>query len=176
VWRCRRLTLADPADETGRRPDSATHRQHGRFDLIISAVNPHDTGWLAHPDWDASLTPTGLAAVLTHSEFHRGRLLDPHPAIMDTFRHRQLGCLDHIAVLDAPPAASDPTAAPNSLAPTASRHAPACPRREQCARGTTTSFFSGELPRRCRESVPPIGRRPRMSDCSDFPILSPLWS
>jgi hypothetical protein len=115
--RCGLRPPADPDAETGSCPDSATCSPRGRFDLIISAVNPHDTDWLTDADWDTSLTPTGLAAVLTHSGFRRGRLLDPHRAIMDTFHHRQLGCLDHIAVLDAPPADREPAAAPNSTAP-----------------------------------------------------------
>jgi hypothetical protein len=70
-----------------------------RFDLIITAVHPHDTDWLAHTDWAAILTTTGTLATVTHSVRRHGWLLDPIATVADTFRDCGLRWLDHIAVL-----------------------------------------------------------------------------
>ncbi|MFD9961933.1 hypothetical protein [Amycolatopsis sp. NPDC058986] len=130
--RLRLHTPTDPNPDSAHHPDRTASRPGRGFDLVITTVDPHATDWLARTDWDTILTPPGLAAVITHSETRAGRLLDPQPAITDTFRHRGLRCLDHIAVLDtAPPPrptiAAD--AAPrNTLAPAHGR-----PPRESAA-------------------------------------------
>jgi hypothetical protein len=88
-------------------PDRVGARPRGTFDLIITAVQPYATGWLAHTDWDSLLADTGTLAVVTHSDSDGGRLRDPIAAIVDTFRSQVRGWLDHIAVLDRPlPAAA----------------------------------------------------------------------
>jgi hypothetical protein len=92
----------DPDTDSAHLRDRAGGRPRGGFDLIITALDPHATDWLGHTDWDALLTPRGLAAVVTHSDSHGGRLLDPYPAMVDTLGNRGLRCLDHIAVLTAP--------------------------------------------------------------------------
>ncbi|SEP54519.1 hypothetical protein [Amycolatopsis saalfeldensis] len=84
-----------PRDPAGTRPD-------GGFDLIITALDPHATDWLACTDWGALLTPHGLAATVTHSDSHGGRLLDPYSVMVETLGSYGLRCLDHIAVLTAP--------------------------------------------------------------------------
>lgn len=97
-------------DGVGRSPDPDRHESEhlaaravqgpdDRFDLIITAVHPHDTDWLAHTDWAAVLTTTGTLAAITHSVHGHGRLLDPVAIVADTFRNRGLRWLDHIAVL-----------------------------------------------------------------------------
>ncbi|MFE3778054.1 hypothetical protein ACFXPA_07840, partial [Amycolatopsis sp. NPDC059090] len=89
-------------------PDSAPPRHRdgdrprGRFDLIITALHPHTTHWLAHTDWDHLLAPRGLLATVTYSDNRAGRLRDPHPALQNTSGNCGLRCLDHIAVLAAP--------------------------------------------------------------------------
>ncbi|MFI7123798.1 hypothetical protein [Amycolatopsis sp. NPDC049868] len=88
--------------DSPRRRRRTVHRPWGRFDLIITAVDPLSTGWLGHTDLGVLLAPRGLAAVITHSETRGGRLLDPQPQIVDTLGKRGLRCLDAIAVLTAP--------------------------------------------------------------------------
>ncbi|MFD2415004.1 hypothetical protein [Amycolatopsis pigmentata] len=100
---------APNTDSTHRR-HRARHRPRGRFDLIITALNPHTTDWLGHTDWDALLAPGGLIAIVTHSDSRGGRLLDPNPFLMDTLGNRGLRCLDHIAILTAP--TPDPPGSP----------------------------------------------------------------
>ena len=95
----------------------AEHRPGDQFDLIITAVHPDDTDWLAHTDWDTVLTPTGTIAVITHGDSSDGRLVDPMTAIVGTFRSRDWQWLNHIAVLIEP--LHTPTSAPTAMPPTA---------------------------------------------------------
>ncbi|OLZ45938.1 hypothetical protein BS330_38590 [Amycolatopsis keratiniphila subsp. nogabecina] len=88
--------------DSPRRCRRTVHRPRGRFDLIITAVDPLSTDWLGHTDLGVLLAPRGLAAVITHSETRGGRLLDPQSQIVDTLGKRGLRCLDAIAVLTAP--------------------------------------------------------------------------
>ncbi|MFD8493345.1 hypothetical protein [Amycolatopsis sp. NPDC059657] len=100
-----RLRLTHPTD-----PDRATeHRlarvgssSGGRFNLIITAVHPGATDWLADTDWDTAMTPTGLLTVITHSDSRDGLLIDPTGSIATTICSSGRGWLDHIAVLSAP--------------------------------------------------------------------------
>ncbi|SEP54531.1 hypothetical protein [Amycolatopsis saalfeldensis] len=102
--------VADPDPDTAAPSDRTGVRPRGGFDLIVTALDPHATDWLAVTDWDALLTPHGLTAVVTHSDMRGGRMLDPHPALANTLGSHGLGCLDHIAVLTAP--APDPGTSP----------------------------------------------------------------
>lgn len=95
-------SVTEPDTDSPRRRRRTVHRPRGRFDLIITAVDPLVTDWLGHTDWDAFLAPRGLAAVVTHSEIRGGRLVDPQSPIVDTLSKRGLRCLDAIAVLTAP--------------------------------------------------------------------------
>jgi hypothetical protein len=74
----------------------------GSFDLVVTAVHPRSTDWLRHISWDSILTPTGVLAAVTHSDQLHGRLRDPLPTIVDTFRSCWRGWLDHIGVLHRP--------------------------------------------------------------------------
>lgn len=100
-----RLRRPDPHTSAGDHHESdsramrAKQRPGDRFDLIITAVYPHDTDWLAHTDWTMVLTSTGTIAAITHSDNSGSRLVDPTSAIADTFRSRGWRWLDHIAVL-----------------------------------------------------------------------------
>jgi hypothetical protein len=85
--------------ESGHLAARAVQGPDDRFDLIITAVHPHNTDWLAHTDWAAILTATGTVATVTHSVRRHGRLLDPIATVADTFRNRGLRWMDHIAVL-----------------------------------------------------------------------------
>lgn len=114
--------VADPNTDSAHRRYRAGDRPRGGFDLIITALDSHATDWLGHTDWDALLTPRGLTAVVTHSDSHGGRLLDPYPALVDTLGNRGLRCLDHIAVLTAP--TPDPVASPEAPARTAAATPP----------------------------------------------------
>lgn len=78
------------------------HEPDGQFDLIITAVHPHDTDWLTHTDWTALLTTAGTIGTITHSDHRHGRLLDPLATVVNTFRTQGLRWLDHIAVLAQP--------------------------------------------------------------------------
>ncbi|PKV90283.1 hypothetical protein ATK30_1027 [Amycolatopsis echigonensis] len=94
--------VAEPHPDSARPRRRDGDRPHGGFDLIITALDPHATDWLAHTDWDALLTPGGLIAVVTHSDVRDGRLRDPHATALSTLGSRGLRCLDHIAVLATP--------------------------------------------------------------------------
>jgi hypothetical protein len=93
----------DPAP-LGGRPGSSPR---GRFDLIITAVDPRATDWLGHTDWASELTPSGLAAVITHSDVYAGRLRDPLAVVTSTLGNRGLRCIDRIVVLSAPISSHD---------------------------------------------------------------------
>jgi hypothetical protein len=93
----------DPAPSAGR-PGSSPR---GGFDLIITAVDPRATDWLGHTDWASELTPSGLAAVITHSDVHAGRLRDPLPLVTSTLGKHGLRCIDRIVVLSAPTSSPD---------------------------------------------------------------------
>lgn len=98
----RRTPAEDSADddhESGSSSMRAEYRAGDRFGLIITAVHPHDTDWLAHTDWTTILTPTGTIAAITHSDTSGSRLVDPMATIVGTFRSRGWRWLDHIAVL-----------------------------------------------------------------------------
>ncbi|MET9259628.1 hypothetical protein [Amycolatopsis sp. NPDC004079] len=92
----------------GLHPGSARPRHrdgdgpHGGFDLIVTALDPHATDWLARTDWAALLTPRGLLATVTHCDGRDGWLRDPHATLLNTLGSQGLRCLDHIAVLAAP--------------------------------------------------------------------------
>ncbi|WP_156096589.1 hypothetical protein [Amycolatopsis jejuensis] len=105
--------MPDPNTDSTHRDRLTSDRPGGGFDLIITALDPHATDWLAHTDWDALLTTRGLVAVVTHSDTCGGRLLDPLPVLVGTFNASGLRCLDHIAVLTAP--TSDPAAHPAGI-------------------------------------------------------------
>lgn len=98
-----RRTPADDSADDDHESDSpsmrAEYRAGDRFDLIITAVHPHDTDWLAHTDWTTILTPTGIIAAITHSDASDSLLVDPIATIAGTFRSRGWRWLDHIAVL-----------------------------------------------------------------------------
>lgn len=99
----------DHVDQSDRPTACTNHRPDGPFDLIITAVQPHDTDWLTHTDWDAILTPTGAIAAITHSDSQGSRLRDPVATIVNTLRVHGRRWHDHIAVLTQP--LGDPTAA-----------------------------------------------------------------
>lgn len=110
----------------------AAHAVQGpadRFGLIITAVHPHDTDWLAHTDWAAILTTTGTVAAITHSVHRHGRLLDPVATVADTFRDRGLRWLDHIAVLTQPVPDPTPTTDNSPPNPASITERPAVPPR-----------------------------------------------
>ncbi|WP_409493931.1 hypothetical protein [Amycolatopsis sp. cmx-11-12] len=94
--------VADPHPDPARPRRRDGDRPRGGFDLIVTALDPHATDWLAHTDWDTLLTPVGLVAVVTHSDIRDGRLRDPHATVLGTLGSRGLRCLDHIAVLATP--------------------------------------------------------------------------
>ncbi|MFD8494854.1 hypothetical protein [Amycolatopsis sp. NPDC059657] len=119
LGRLRLQTPTGPHRESEHRPARVNTGSGDRFDLIITAVHPHDTDWLADTDWDTVLAPTATLAVVTHSDHRQGRLVDPSTAIVTTLRSFQRGWLDHIAVLDQPFPA--PASATGPTSPRASR-------------------------------------------------------
>ncbi len=88
----------------------------GRFDLIITAVEPRATDWLEHTDWAAESTPAGLVAIITHSDSYGDRLRDPLPVMMSALGNRGLRCIDRIVVLHAPISDSLPGASRGATA------------------------------------------------------------
>jgi hypothetical protein len=114
-------------------PDSAA-TGHGpdRYDLIITAVEPHTLDWFRPTDWTGLLTPTGTLAVVTHGDRSSGRLADPADALVRAAHHAGLRYLDRIALLRvkvrdgalaaATPAATDRSRAPSGRSTTAIRH------------------------------------------------------
>ena len=87
------------------RPDSdraATKPSPDRFELIVTAAEPHTLDWLQPTAWAHVLTPTGTLAVITHSHHSRGRLNDPAERLVTTARHAGLRYHDRIALLRLP--------------------------------------------------------------------------
>ncbi|MGC7097668.1 hypothetical protein ACPZ19_23600 [Amycolatopsis lurida] len=96
-----RLDRISQPPACGSRTESG-HRPQGRFDLVITAVEPRAADWLDHTDWDALVAQHGLVAVVTHGDFHRGRHIVPDTRIAITMSDHTFRCLEHIAVLSAP--------------------------------------------------------------------------
>lgn len=91
------------------RPGETCRRGHARgrvecFDLILTAAHPRDHAWFTTRDWRPYLRPHGALAVITHSERSDGRLADPLTDLVVAVRDSGLGLLDHIILLDSPPA------------------------------------------------------------------------
>lgn len=101
--------------ETDGHPRSLAHGCVEQFDLIITAVHPYDLGWLGQIDWNTILTPSGMLAVITHSEHRNGRLRDPIRTIVRTLRNHGWSWRDHIAVLTQP--LPEPTNTTNNPSP-----------------------------------------------------------
>lgn len=141
-----RPTRAASPTPTDRHHEFNSHRVRAeprpgdQFDLIITAVHPHDTDWLAHTNWNAILTPTGMLAAITHSDSRRGRLLDPISAVVGTFRSGGWRWHDHIAVL------TEPLPTPASTAATAKADAsPVAARAVEPAATLTVSRLPNRL-------------------------------
>lgn len=115
--RLQRPDLHTRTDDHGESDSPAEHRPGDQFDLVITAVHPRDTDWLAHTDLNTILSPTATVAAITHSDSSDGRLVDPMSAIVGTFRSRDWQWLDHIAVLSEP--LHTPTSAPTGRSPIA---------------------------------------------------------
>jgi len=73
-----------------------------RYDLIITAAEPHTLDWFHPADWADLLTPTGTLAAITHGDRFQGRFVDPIGALVRAAKRAGLRYLDHIALLRAP--------------------------------------------------------------------------
>ncbi|HVV12136.1 hypothetical protein [Amycolatopsis sp.] len=73
-----------------------------RFDLIITAVDPHAPGWVHAWDWDRLLAFHGTLAVVTHGDHRAGRLTDPTGALVRLIQQTGLTYRDHAALLWVP--------------------------------------------------------------------------
>ncbi|GGU81019.1 hypothetical protein [Lentzea flava] len=93
----------EPSSDHRHGPDpEATERQPDRFDLIITAAEPHTLDSLRPTDWAGLLTPTGTLAVITHGDRSTGLLNDPAGPLVRSARHAGLRYTDRIALLRVP--------------------------------------------------------------------------
>lgn len=88
-------------DQSG--PNSTT-TAHGpdRFELIITAAEPHTLDALQPTDWAGLLTPTGTLAVITHSDNSGAWFTDPAGPLVRAAHHAGLHFTDRIALLRVP--------------------------------------------------------------------------
>lgn len=92
-----------PSPDGGLDPDrAATGLGPDRFELIITAAEPRTLDWLRPADWADLLTPTGTLAVVTHSDYSRGRLDDSAAPLVTAAHHAGLRYCDRIALLRVP--------------------------------------------------------------------------
>lgn len=73
-----------------------------RFDLIATAVAPHDPGWVTTVPFADLLTPAGTLAVFTHADNTGPQLVDPTGVLVDLLSDRGLVWVDHV-ILPATP-------------------------------------------------------------------------
>lgn len=144
----------DPAPSAGR-PGSSPR---GRFNLIITAVDPRATDWLGHTDWASELIPSGLAAIITHSDVHAGRLRDPLPLVTSTLGKHGLRCIDRIVVLSAPMSSADAGSARGEADMIAERSHDQTP---------TMNMFGPPPLRRAHHDVALFGRLPAAAPAAD---------
>lgn len=90
------------ADRVADPDPAATAHGPDRYDLIITAAEPHTLDWFHPTDWTGLLTPNGTLAVITHGDRSNGRLADPAGALVRTAHHAGLRYLDRIALLRVP--------------------------------------------------------------------------
>ena len=84
-------------------PDSAaTAHSPDRFELIITAAEPHMLDALQPTDWAGLLTPTGTLAVITHSDNSGSWFTDPAGPLVRAAHHAGLRFTDRIALLRVP--------------------------------------------------------------------------
>jgi hypothetical protein len=73
-----------------------------RFELIITAAEPHTLVALQPTDWAGLLTPTGTLAVVTHGDNSGGWFVDPAGPLVRAAHHAGLHFADRIALLRVP--------------------------------------------------------------------------
>ncbi|MFB9509597.1 hypothetical protein ACFFS2_30835, partial [Streptomyces aurantiacus] len=95
-----------PPAPTGHRP---VRRRRGptavgpdRYDTVIALVDPHHPEWIPDVSWGSLLAPSGILAVITHSDRQQGRLIDPGGLVTRAARTAGLAQLDHVALLQIP--------------------------------------------------------------------------
>ncbi|MEV6444706.1 hypothetical protein [Amycolatopsis sp. NPDC051716] len=122
-----------PSTDRAAEPDpAATGHGPDRYDLIITAAEPHTLDWFRPTDWTGLLTPTGTLAVITHGDRSGSRLTDPAGVLVRTAHHAGLRYLDRIALLRVPvrdgalaaatPATRDRSQAPSGRSTSTVRH------------------------------------------------------
>jgi hypothetical protein len=79
-----------------RRP---TRYSPDRYPLILTIAVPHAAEWTAAISWGRILTPTGILAVITHSEHGAGRWKDLSRSLLHTTRREGLALLDRISIV-----------------------------------------------------------------------------
>lgn len=97
-----------------------------RYDAIIALVDPRHPEWVPDVPVGSLLAPSGVLAVITHSDHQRGRLIDPGSLVTRAARSAGLAPLDHVALLQLPvrdgalaPEPDMPTVLPTDDAPCA---------------------------------------------------------
>ena len=96
---------ADVADFTSDQTDDELTRakpSRGRFQLIISALDPEPSGRFDFASWARALAPDGRFALLTHCYRQHGRWVDIGSGLRAAGYGAGLRLIDHIAVLQMP--------------------------------------------------------------------------
>lgn len=76
-----------------------------RYDLLLTAAEPHTLDWFRPADWADLLAPTGVLAVITRGARCGGRYVDPAGQLVRDAHDAGLRYLDRIALLRVPAAA-----------------------------------------------------------------------
>jgi hypothetical protein len=93
---------ADGTDRQSGPDTAATATGPDRFELIITAAEPHTLDALQPTDWIGLLTPTGTLAVVTHSDNSGSWFTDPAGPLVRAAHHVGLHFTDRIALLRVP--------------------------------------------------------------------------
>lgn len=153
------LAVDDPA--TDRPVSPSAHHRPGpeltspgvgpdRYNLVITAAEPHTLDWFHPADWAGLLTPTGTLAVITYGDRARGQCAEPVSSLVRAAHHAELRYLDRIALLRVPVHDS-------ALANPAST-------RQPHARGAADSLATTSRHTRVHDDLLVFTRRPAGSD------------
>jgi hypothetical protein len=73
-----------------------------RYDAVIALVDPRHPEWVPDVLWGNLLAPSGILAIITHSDRQGGRLIDPCGLVTRAARSAGLAPLDRVALLHVP--------------------------------------------------------------------------
>ncbi|MFK0111802.1 hypothetical protein [Streptomyces sp. NPDC091217] len=124
----RSISPAPTGRQPGRDPNTVGP---DRFDAVIVLYDPRDPDWLATIPWGGLVTPSGVLAFITLSDFPLGDQVDPEGFVTRIADHAGLAPLDRVVLLQTPvregalvprPELPDPAPADTALCAAVARH------------------------------------------------------